>query len=125
MPVKPLTRKEGCPEAFLAAVTEEERKWIKKTAADSVEFSKFAVQLFKDKVLKNKNNLDLVTNDAYKLDTYYMGLVDENNRVSFYEGKIRVIDSKGKEFAKFDPRANIPNISESGWNRGLISAFPT
>ena len=57
----------GLPGGVPRGITEEERIWIKKTAADSVEFSKFAVQLFKDKVLKNKNNLDLGSSDAYKL----------------------------------------------------------
>jgi F420-non-reducing hydrogenase large subunit len=102
----------GLPGGVPRGVTEEERKWIKQTADDSVEFSQFAIQLFKDIVVKNKRNLDLVLNDAYKLDTYYMGLVDENNRVSYYDGKIRVVDSKGKEFAKFDPTEYTEHIGE-------------
>jgi F420-non-reducing hydrogenase large subunit len=102
----------GLPGGVSRGITEEERKWIKQTADDTVEFSRFAVQLFKDVVVKNKKNLDLVINDAYKLDTYYMGLVDDNNRVSYYDGKIRVVDSKGKEFAKFDPREYTEHIGE-------------
>jgi F420-non-reducing hydrogenase large subunit len=31
-----------------------------------------------------------------------MGLVDEKNRVNFYDGKLRVTSPSGKEFAKFD-----------------------
>ncbi|MDD5338803.1 MAG: Ni/Fe hydrogenase subunit alpha [Dehalococcoidales bacterium] len=102
----------GLPGGVSRGVTEEERKWIKKTAVDTVEFSKFAIQLFKDVVLKNKSNLDLVLNDAYKLDTYYMGMVDDKNRVSFYDGTLRVVDSKGKEFARFDPCDYLDHIAE-------------
>jgi F420-non-reducing hydrogenase large subunit len=102
----------GLPGGVPRGVTEEERKWIKQTADDTVEFSRFAIQLFKDAVVKNKKNLDLVVNDAYKLDTYYMGLVDDNTRVSYYDGKIRVVDAKGKEFAKFDPREYADHIGE-------------
>jgi F420-non-reducing hydrogenase large subunit len=102
----------GLPGGVPRGVTEEERKWIKETADDTVEFSKFAINLFKDVVLKNKSNLDLVLNDAYKLDTYYMGMVDENDKVSLYDGKIRVVDFKGKEFVKFDPVDYTEHIAE-------------
>jgi F420-non-reducing hydrogenase large subunit len=30
-----------------------------------------------------------------------MGLVDENNKVNFYEGKVRVVDTEGKEHCKY------------------------
>lgn len=102
----------GLPGGVPRGITEEERKWIKKTAGDSVEFSQFALQLFKDVVLKNKSNLDLVLEDAYKLDTYYMGMVDEKNRVSYYDGKIRVVDYKGQEYIKFAPADYAEHIGE-------------
>jgi F420-non-reducing hydrogenase large subunit len=31
-----------------------------------------------------------------------MGLSDEKNRVNFYDGRVRVVDPSGKEFARFD-----------------------
>jgi len=30
-----------------------------------------------------------------------MGMVDEQNKVSFYDGKLRVVDCTGKEVCKF------------------------
>jgi len=41
-----------------------------------------------------------------------MGLVDGNNKVNFYDGKIRVVDPKGKEFAKFKPQEYLNYIAE-------------
>jgi F420-non-reducing hydrogenase large subunit len=38
------------------------------------------------------------------MPTYYMGTVDENNKVNFYDGKIRVVDPKGNEFLKFEAK---------------------
>jgi len=70
----------GLPGGVPRGITSEERRWIKETADLSVEFALFALQLFKDLVLRNKKYLDLVLNDAYKLKTYYMGMVDENRR---------------------------------------------
>jgi F420-non-reducing hydrogenase large subunit len=32
-----------------------------------------------------------------------MGLVDEKNRVNFYDGKVRVVDTNGKELYKYSP----------------------
>jgi len=54
----------------------------------------------------------LIKSDAYTLKTYYMGLVDENNKVNFYDGKIRVVDPHGKEFVKFEAKNYLDHIAE-------------
>ncbi len=46
-----------------------------------------------------------------------MGLVDENNKVNFYDGKVRVVDPKGKEFLKFEPKDYLNNL-QSMWKNG-------
>ncbi len=94
----------GLPGGVPRGITEQDRKWIKETTTFSVDFAKFALQLFKDVVLANKSYVGLITSEAYSLKTYYMALVDEDNRVSFYDGKVRVIDPEGKEYLKFDGR---------------------
>jgi F420-non-reducing hydrogenase large subunit len=102
----------GLPGGVSRGVSPEERKWIKETADYSVEFAQFAIELFKDIVLRNKKYLDLVLSDAYSLKTYYMGLVDENNKVNFYNGMVKVIDPNGNEFARFEPREYVEHIAE-------------
>jgi len=109
---KPPHPEGGLPGGMSRGITEEERKWIKETADFSVEFARFTMELFKQVVLDNKNYLNLVLNDNYKLNTYYMGLVDENKRTNFYEGKVRVVDPKGEEYALFDYRDYINYIGE-------------
>jgi len=94
----------GLPGGVPRGITEEDRKWIKETAVMSLDFAQFAIQLFKDLVLKNKAYVDLILNDAYKLDTYFMSLVDKDNKVDFYDGMVRVVDRNGREYVKFDPR---------------------
>jgi F420-non-reducing hydrogenase large subunit len=64
-----------------------------------VDFAQFSLKLFNDIVLGNKAYVDLILGDVYTHHTYYMGLVDENNKVNFYDGKVRVVDPNGKEFA--------------------------
>lgn len=102
----------GLPGGVPRGITEEERKWIKDTADYTVEFAQFALQLFKDVVLGNKQYVDMVLSEAYNLKTYYMALVDEDNKVSFYDGKVRVIDTEGNEYAFFDPKNYIEYIGE-------------
>jgi F420-non-reducing hydrogenase large subunit len=41
-----------------------------------------------------------------------MGLVDENNKVNFYDGHIRVVDPNGKEFARFKAQEYLDHIRE-------------
>jgi len=46
------------------------------------------------------------------MNSYYMGMVDSNNKVNFYEGDIRVVDPEGKEVAKFKPADYLEYIAE-------------
>ncbi len=109
---KPIHPTAGLPGGVSKGITEEERKQIIDTAEYSVEFVKFTIGLFDAIVLGNKEYVDLVTNDVYKHTTYYMGMVDKNNKVNFYDGDIRVVDPDGKEFAKFKPQQYLDHIRE-------------
>lgn len=109
---KPVMPSCGLPGGVSKAITEEERKTIIDAAEYAVEFCKFALGLFDDVVLKNKEYVDLVVGDIYKHRTYYMGLVDENNKVNFYDGDVRVVDPNGKEFAKFKGQNYLDHIRE-------------
>jgi F420-non-reducing hydrogenase large subunit len=109
---KPPHPEGGLPGGVSRGITEEDRKWMRDTADFSVDFTKFALELFKQVVLDNKTYLNLVLNDAYKLNTYYMGQVDENKRVNFYEGKLRVVDPKGAEYTMFDCHDYANHIGE-------------
>lgn len=93
-------------------MTKELQQEFKKTSEDAVEFAKFSLQAFDDIVLKNKTYVDLIVGDIYKHQTYYMGLVDDSNKVNFYDGWIRVVDPEGKEFAKFKAQDYLEHIAE-------------
>jgi F420-non-reducing hydrogenase large subunit len=103
----------GClPGGVSKGLDEEHRLEFLKTARAAVEFAEFALQVFHDIVLKDKAYVDLVTGEAYKIKTYYMGLVDPQNRVEFYDGDLRVVDPEGREFAKFKPADYLEHIAE-------------
>ncbi len=102
----------GIPGGMSRVITEEERKGFEEKAKSCVEFAKFSLKLFSDVVLSNKDYLALITGNIYTMKSYYMGLVDANNKVNFYEGDIRVIDEEGQEVAKFKPAQYLDYISE-------------
>ena len=100
------------PGGVSKGVTKEDREEFIKTGKDAVEFSKFSLKAFEDIVLKNKEYVDVIVGDIYKHNTYYMGLVDDNNKVNFYDGQIRVVDPEGNEFVKFKAQDYAAHISE-------------
>jgi F420-non-reducing hydrogenase large subunit len=100
------------PGGVSKGITEEERKQILEMAKVNLEFAKFGLKLFEDVVLKNQAYVDLILSDAYQTVTNYMGLVDRNNKVNFYDGMIRVVDTKAREIAKFKPADYLQHIKE-------------
>jgi F420-non-reducing hydrogenase large subunit len=112
----------------------EERREIENMVRSCLEFAKFSLKLFDDIVLKNTDYVNLIKSEAYKLQTYYMGLVDKNNHVNFYDGDVRVVDPYGKEFVRFKPKeyldvveehvepwtyVKLPYLKKIGW-KGLV-----
>jgi len=109
---KPVMPTAGLPGGVSKQITEDERKTIIEAGEYGVEFCQVALGLFDEVVLKNKDYVDLIVGDIYKHRTYYMGLVDKNNKVNFYDGMIRVVDPNGKEFAKFKVQDYVKHIRE-------------
>ncbi|MDI6813535.1 MAG: Ni/Fe hydrogenase subunit alpha [Desulfitobacteriaceae bacterium] len=102
----------GLPGGMSKALSEDERRDIEAKGESFIKFAQFSLQIFEDVVLKNKAYLDLILGDVYYMKTYYMGLVDEQNRVNIYDGKVRVVDPEGKEYAKFYGLDYLNYISE-------------
>ena len=102
----------GLPGGISKSLSEEERQEIEKMASSCVEFAKLSLKLFYDIVLGNEKYVDMIKSNAYTLKTYNMGLVDENNKVNFYDGKVRVADPHGNEFLKFEPKDYLNHIVE-------------
>jgi F420-non-reducing hydrogenase large subunit len=90
----------------------EDQQKILTLANRSLETAKFTLQLFDKLVLNNKEYVDLILSDMYAHQTYYMGLVDENNKVNFYDGKVRVVTPSGKEFIKYSAEDYLDNVAE-------------
>lgn len=84
-------------------ITEEQRSEIEKMGRWAIEFAQFSLKLFDDIVLGNKTYLDLILGNVYEDKTYYIGLVDEHNKVNFFEGKVSVVAPDGERIGKYGP----------------------
>jgi F420-non-reducing hydrogenase large subunit len=127
-------------------ITEEEREEIEKMGRWAIEFAQFSLKLFADLVLGNEGYTALVLGDAYYIPMHYMGTVDENNHVNFYDGQISIVDPEGKRLGKYDPKdyrdwiaehvepwtyLKFPYLKKVGWkgfeggkDSGVYSATP-
>ena len=93
-------------------LSDEEAARVREIADYQVEFAQVAIKVFNDVVLANSAYVDLIMSDMYAHQTYYMGMVDENNHINVYDGDIRVVDPDGKEFVKFAPKDYLDHIAE-------------
>lgn len=102
----------GLPGGVSKPLTEEKRQEFLKKCKDGVDFAMEAINIFNKIVLDNDEYVKLVTGDIYKHNTYYMGLVDDKNRVNFYDGKVRVVDPDGNEITKFSGMDYLDVVAE-------------
>lgn len=109
---KPTHPVSGIPGGQTKGLSEEERKQIEEMARSCVDFAEFSLNLFADVVLGNKQFMALITNPKLGHSIYNMGLVDEKNRLNFYDGDIRVTDQQGKEFLRFRAQDYLAHIAE-------------
>ena len=100
------------PGGVKKGLTKEQRDDIVKKAEGFIEFSKFSIKLFKDVVLGNKDYVDLILNGPYALKLHSMGLVDPQNKVNFYDGTVRVVNTIGKELYNYAPKDYMDYVEE-------------
>lgn len=102
----------GLPGGISKPIAAEDQQKFIDVAKHAVEFGQFTLKLFDDVVLKNQEYVEMITSDAYTHKTYYMGMVDENNKINFYDGDLRVVGPDGKELIKFPGNRYLDHIAE-------------
>ncbi len=102
----------GLPGGWSKAMTDQERDEIEQIARENVEFGLFSLQLFNDVVLENKEYVDLILSDAFTHQTYYMGMVDEENKANFYDGEVRVVGPDGEQLTQYPAKEYMDHIAE-------------
>jgi F420-non-reducing hydrogenase large subunit len=102
----------GLPGGVAKRITAEEQAQIKETAADALDFARFTLGVFRSVVLANPAYVDLIVSDAFTHRTYYMGLMDGQNRPNFYDGRVRVVTPEGGEWATFPAADYLDYVAE-------------
>ena len=100
------------PGGLTKGITEEQRQEIEKMGHWAIEFAQFTLNLFNEIVLGNKAYVDLILGDIYTHRTYSIGLVDENNKVNFYDGNVSVVSPDGERIGKYAPSEYTDWIAE-------------
>jgi F420-non-reducing hydrogenase large subunit len=94
----------GLPGGVSKGLKPEDLPGFVQLGRDGLEFALWTLEVFKKIVLGNPDYVKLITSDPFTHQTCYMGTVDGNNRVNFYDGKLRVVNCEGKEVCKFTAR---------------------
>jgi F420-non-reducing hydrogenase large subunit len=100
------------PGGVTRGLSEEERKRAEETCTELVEFGKLTVKILEDVVLANREYVDLILGDTYRHETHSMGLVNDDLEPDYYDGKIRLVDTRGDEIAKFEPADYLEHVAE-------------
>ena len=102
----------GLPGGWSKSMTKEEQKIILGWAKENIDFALFTLKIFDDIVLANQAYVDLIVSGIFTHETYYMGTVDDNNHVNFYDGLIRVTGPEGKELVKYPAKDYAKHVAE-------------
>ena len=102
----------GLPGGISKPLNKDDQPKFVEAAKHAVEFGKFTLKIFNDIVLKNPQYVEYITSEMYTHRTHYMGMVDKNNKVNFYDGMLRVVGPDGKESAKFPGHEYLAHIAE-------------
>lgn len=91
----------------------EERDRIRELADTLVDFCEFTLTVVDDVILSNKEYLDIILNkDLYYHNSYHMGMVDEDNKLTYMGGKLRVMAPDGEIVAFFEGKDYLDYVGE-------------
>ncbi len=102
----------GLPGGVSKALDPADLPGFKELARDAVAFAEWTLQIFRDVILKNPDYVEMITSDTYTHRTCYMGQVDEQNRLNFYDGRLRVVDCNGREVCTFTASQYRDHVAE-------------
>ncbi len=100
------------PGGWSIPVTPELAAEARAAAQENVAFARFSLEAFHRIVLDDPAHRDLLLGDLYLHRTYSMGTVDPRGALSLYDGRIRVVDPEGQEFARYDAKDYLDHVAE-------------
>ncbi|MEN6438836.1 MAG: Ni/Fe hydrogenase subunit alpha [Syntrophobacter sp.] len=108
------------PGGFSRALTEEQRQQLLPMARECVEFTRFALDYAKKSVFKPRW---VELKEEIPLTTGFLGMVDRDGGLNFYDGMLRLQSSGGGEYAEFEPKDYRDFIDEEAMEWSYVK-FP-
>ena len=108
-PIHPVS---GIPGGQSKGITEDEQGEIRTMAASCVAFAQATLGVFHEVLLKDGTYKRFISEQAQMLPTYYMGLVDDEGSVNFYDGEVRIVAPDGSVFAQVPGSEILDHIAE-------------
>ncbi len=102
----------GLPGGISKALGSADRDFALQASGDMVAFAGLSLKLFEKILLKNASLSKMMTDPLYFHPTYYLGMIDDSGRLSFYDGRIRIIDPDGIIHSTFDAGDFSRHLSE-------------
>ena len=85
---------------------------VREAAPELVRFAEDTLESFRRAVLADSAWRKVVDSEVFRVRCHSMGMVDEGGRLTFLDGKLRVIDPAGQELALFAPSAWLDHLAE-------------
>ena len=85
---------------------------LRDAAPRLVRFAQDTLESFRAAVVENAGWWRTVQDEAYRVRTHAMGMVDADDQLTFLDGTIRVIDPAGRETARFAPADYLEHVAE-------------
>jgi len=108
-PIHPVA---AVPGGMSHALPEADRDEIVAMGESMVTFAERSLELFEGSILGRPELRELITGDTYHHETHYAGLVDDDGRVNFYDGRVRVIAPDGAEVVTYEPADYLEHVAE-------------
>jgi len=120
---KPVHASLAVPGGVSRCLKQEEISMLESILKDLEKLVDEIAAFFDNKVVKSDVFQKYLSDEAYTLKTYYMGLVGRDNTLEFYDGLLKIIDAEGREVALFKPGEYTEYIAEhsTSWS---YSKFP-
>lgn len=108
-PIHPVA---GLPGGWARPLEEADRVEIEKMGEGLVALAEDGLAFFRERILGDPVRAEAVGSGVYDLTSYYAGLVDEQGRVDFYDGRVRVVGPDGSQTASFEGKDYLDHIAE-------------
>ena len=94
----------GLPGGVSKPLSTEDRNFAISASDDMVAFARLSLNLFEKLLLKKPSMAEMMTDPLYYQPTHYLGMVDDTGKLSFYDGRIKIIDPAGTIHSSFEAR---------------------